>query len=157
MWAPMSFDWISFTFARITYISSTRNFYSALRQLCALNVRRSQVTFPIGLYKSSLWISSDCILEIQRLKGSLSEIFWISIILPVVLHGRETWYITLRVFENKILRRIFGPNRDKNEEWRWLHSAELHGLYRSLNIVRGIKSRRLRWAGHLARMQEDGN
>ena len=60
----------------------------------------------------------------------------------------------LRVFENKILRRIFGPKRDENGEWRGLHNEELHSLYRSPNIVRVIRSRRLRWAGHVARMEE---
>ena len=50
------------------------------------------------------------------------------------------------------MRRIFGPKRDANGEWRRLHNEELHSLYRSLNIVRVIKSRRLRWAGHVARM-----
>ena len=51
--------------------------------------------------------------------------------------------------------RIFGPRRDENEEWRRLHNEELHSLYRSPNIVRVIKSRRLRWAGHVARMEKD--
>ena len=60
----------------------------------------------------------------------------------------------MRVFENRILRRIFGPKKDENEEWRRLHNEELHSLYRSPNIVRVIKSRRLRWAGHVARMEE---
>ena len=55
---------------------------------------------------------------------------------------------------NRILRRIFGPKRDENGEWRRLHNEELHSLYRSPNIVRQIKSRRLRWAGHVARMSE---
>ena len=61
---------------------------------------------------------------------------------------------TLRVFENRILRRIFGPKKDENLEWRRLHKEELHSLYRS-TIVRVIKSRRLRWAGHIARMEEE--
>ena len=51
----------------------------------------------------------------------------------------------LRVFENKILRQIFGPKRDENREWRSLHNEELHSLYRSPNTVRVIKSRRLTW------------
>ena len=82
------------------------------------------------------------------------------IILPVVLYGCETWTLTLgkqqrvRVFENRILRRILGPKRDENEEWRRLHN-ELHRLHHSPNIVRVIKSTRLRWAGHVARMEED--
>jgi len=59
----------------------------------------------------------------------------------------------LRVFENRILRRIFGPKRDKvTGECRKLYNEELNGLYSSPNIVRVIKSRRMRWAGHVARM-----
>jgi hypothetical protein len=60
----------------------------------------------------------------------------------------------LKVFENRILMRIFGPKRDANGEWRSLHYEDLHGLYSSPNIVRVIKYRRLRWAGHVARMKE---
>ena len=55
--------------------------------------------------------------------------------------------------ENRILRRIFGPKRDANGEWKRLHNEDLHRLYRSSNIVRVMKSRRLRWAGHVARME----
>jgi hypothetical protein len=58
----------------------------------------------------------------------------------------------LRVFENRVLRRIFGPKRDEvTREWRKLHIEELNDLYCSPNIVRGIKWRRMRWAGHVAR------
>jgi hypothetical protein len=61
----------------------------------------------------------------------------------------------LRVFENKVLRRIFGPERDQvTGEWRRLHNKELYDLYFSQNIIRVIKSKRLRWAGHVARMGE---
>ena len=52
------------------------------------------------------------------------------------------------------MSRIFGPKRDENGEWRRLHNEELHSLYRLLNIIRVIKSRGLRWAGHVARMEE---
>jgi hypothetical protein len=75
-------------------------------------------------------------------------------ILPVVLYGCATWSLTLkeerrlRVFENRVLRRIFGPKRDEvAREWRKLHNEELSGLYSLPNIVGVIKSRRLRWAG----------
>ena len=58
----------------------------------------------------------------------------------------------LRVFENRILRRIFGPKRNENGEWKRLHNEELHSLYRSPNIIRKIKSRR--WVGYVSRMEE---
>jgi hypothetical protein len=84
------------------------------------------------------------------------------IILPVVLYGCETWSLTLRkehrlrVFENRVLRRIFGPKRDVvTGEWRKLHNEDLHNLYSSPDIIRQVKSRRMRWAGHVARMGEE--
>jgi len=62
----------------------------------------------------------------------------------------------LRVFENMVLRRIFGPRRDEvMGEWRRLHNEELNDLYSSPSIVRVIKSRRMKWAGHVARMGEE--
>jgi hypothetical protein len=61
----------------------------------------------------------------------------------------------LRVFENRVLRGIFGPKREEDRSWRKLHNYELHNLYSSLNIVRVIKSRRMKWAGHVARMGEE--
>jgi hypothetical protein len=74
-----------------------------------------------------------------------------TIILPVVLYGCETWSLTLReehrlrVFENRVLRRIFGPNRDEvTGDWRKLHNEELHSLYSSPSIIRMIKSRSMR-------------
>jgi hypothetical protein len=64
----------------------------------------------------------------------------------------------LRVFENRVLRRIFGPKRDEvTGEWRKLHSEELHNLCSSPDIIRQIKSRRMRWAGHVTRMREGRN
>jgi hypothetical protein len=62
----------------------------------------------------------------------------------------------LRVFENRVLRRIFGPKRDEvTGEWRKLHNEELHNFYSSPDIIRQVKSRRMRWAGHVARMREE--
>jgi hypothetical protein len=60
----------------------------------------------------------------------------------------------LRVFENRVLRRIFGPKREVDGSWRKLHNDEIHSLYSSPNIFRVIKSRRMRWAGHVTRMGE---
>ncbi|KAJ4446100.1 hypothetical protein ANN_12792 [Periplaneta americana] len=87
-----------------------------------------------------------------------------TVILPVLLYGCETWTLTLReehrlrVFENKVLRKIFGAKRDEvTGEWRKLHNTELHALYSSPDIIRNLKSRRLRWAGHVARMGESRN
>jgi hypothetical protein len=84
-----------------------------------------------------------------------------TIILPVVLYGCETWSVTLReehrlrVFENRVLRGVFGPKRDAvTGQWSKLHSGELHNLYSSPDIIRQIESKRMRWAGHVACMGE---
>jgi hypothetical protein len=84
-----------------------------------------------------------------------------TIILPVVLDGCETWSFTLRyehrlrVFENRVLRRIYGPKRDEvTGEWRKMYNEELHILYSSPDIIWHIKPRRMGWAGHVARMGE---
>jgi len=85
---------------------------------------------------------------------------YITIILPVVLYGCETWSLTwreerrLRVFENRVLKRIFGPKRDEvTGEYRTLHNEELSDLNSASSIVRVIKLRRMRWAGHVARIR----
>jgi len=79
--------------------------------------------------------------------------------LPVVFYGFETWSLIfreerrLRMFENRMLRRIFGPKRDEvTREWKKPNNEELNDLYSSPNIFRVIKFRRIRWAGHVARM-----
>jgi hypothetical protein len=80
------------------------------------------------------------------------------------LYGYETWSLTLReehrlrVFENRVLRGVFGPKGDEvTGEWRKLHSGELHNLYSSPDITRQVKSRRMRWAGHVAGIGEGRN
>jgi hypothetical protein len=71
------------------------------------------------------------------------------------MHGEDKIKNMLTVFENRVLRRIFGPKRDQvTGEWRRLHNEGLNDLYSSPNIIRVIKSRRMRWAGHIARMGE---
>jgi hypothetical protein len=81
--------------------------------------------------------------------------------LPVVLYGCETWSLILReerrlrIFENRLLRRTFGLKRDEiMREWGKLHIEELNDLYFLPNIVRVLKSRRIRWAGHVVCMEE---
>jgi hypothetical protein len=85
-----------------------------------------------------------------------------TIILPVVLYGCETWSLTLReehrlrVFESRVLGRILGPKRDEvTGEWIKLHNEELHNLYSSPDIITQVKSRRMKWAGQMARMGEE--
>jgi hypothetical protein len=84
-----------------------------------------------------------------------------TIIFPVIFYGCETWSLTLReerklrVFENRVLRRVFGPKRGEvTGEWRKLHNEELNDLYSLPKIVRVVKSRRMKWAGHVARIGE---
>jgi hypothetical protein len=85
-----------------------------------------------------------------------------TIIMHVVLYGCGTWSLMLRedgrlrVFENRVLRRVFGPRRDEvTGEWRKLHNDELNELYSLPNIVRVVKLRRMRWAGRVAHMGEE--
>jgi hypothetical protein len=86
------------------------------------------------------------------------------LILSVVLYGRENLSLALRekrrlrVFKNRMVRTIFGPKRDEVKGgWRKLHNEELHNLYSSPSIIRMIKSRRMRWAGPGARMEDKRN
>jgi len=117
--------------------------------------------------KSRLRSGNACYHSVQNLLSSrllsknLKIKLYRTIILPAVLYGCETWSQTLReekrlrMFENMVLRRIFEPRRDEvTGEWKRLHNEKLNDLYSSPNIVRVIKSRRMRWAGNVARIGE---
>ena len=103
--------------------------------------------------------SVENLLSSSFLSRNLKIKIYRTIIIPFVLYGCETWSLTLweerrlRVFENRVLRRICGPKRDEvTGEWRKLHNEELNDLYCSPNNARVIKSRRMIWAWHVARM-----
>jgi hypothetical protein len=116
--------------------------------------------------RSRLNSGTACSYSVQNLLSSrlisknLKTEIYKTVILPVVLYGCETWSVTLReehrlrVSENRVLRKIFGPEREEDGSWRKRRNDELHNLYSSPNIVRVIKSRRMKWAGHVARMGE---
>jgi hypothetical protein len=108
--------------------------------------------------------SVQSLLSSRLLSRNLKVKIYRTIILPVVLYGCETWPLTLgeehrlRVFENRVLRKIFGPERDEvTGQSRKLPGGELHNLHSSPEIIRQMKSRRMRWAGHVARMGEGRN
>jgi hypothetical protein len=113
---------------------------------------------------SGCYHSVQSLLSSRLLSGNVKVKMYKIIILSVVLYGCETRSLTLReehrlrVFENRVLRGIFGLKTDEvTEERRKLHSGELHILYSSPHIIRQIKSRRMRWAGHVACMGQRRN
>jgi hypothetical protein len=103
------------------------------------------------------------LLPSRLLSKNLKIRIYKTIILPVVLYLCETWSLTLkekhrlRVFENRVLRRIFGPKKEVTGQRRKLHNEELHDLFSSPNIIRMIKSRRIKWAGHVAQKEKKRN
>ena len=111
-------------------------------------------------FQTSCYYSVQTLLSSRLLSRNLKMKIYKTIILSVVLYGCEAWSLTLyeecrlRVFENRILRRIFRSKRDEKEKWKRLHSEELQSLYRSPNIFKVNKTRRLRCAVHVPRMEE---
>ncbi|KAJ4443767.1 hypothetical protein ANN_05545 [Periplaneta americana] len=128
-----------------------------------INDTREEIKRRINM-GNACYYSVEKLISSSLLSKNLKVRIYKTVILPVVLYGCETWTLTLReehrlrVFENKVFRKIFGAKRDEvTGEWRKLHNTELHALYSSPDIIRNIKSRRLRWAGHVARMGESRN
>jgi hypothetical protein len=115
-------------------------------------------------YGNACYHSVQDLLSSRLLSGNVKARIYKNIILPVVLYGCETWSLILweehklKVFENIVLRRVLGPRRDRLAAgWRKLHNEELHNLYSSPGRIRIIKSMRMRWAGHVAGMEEKRN
>jgi hypothetical protein len=116
--------------------------------------------------KSRLNSGNACYCSVENLLSShpisknLKIKIYRTVILPLVLHGCKTWSLTLREehrlrgFKNRVLRKICGPKRQGDRLWEKLHNDELHSLYSSLNIIRVIKSKRMRWLGHVAHKGE---
>jgi hypothetical protein len=104
---------------------------------------------------NACYYSVQNLLSSRLVSKNLKIKIYKTVILPVVLYGYETWSVTLRqehrlrVSENRVLSRIFGPKVEEDRSLRKLHNNELHSLYYSPNIVRVIKSRRMRWAEHV--------
>ncbi|KAJ4443845.1 hypothetical protein ANN_05632 [Periplaneta americana] len=128
-----------------------------------INDTREEIKRRINM-GNACYYSVEKLLSSSLLSKNLKVRIYKTVISPVALYGCETWTLTLReehrlmVFENKVLRKIFGAKRDEvTGEWRKLHNTEVHTLYSSPDIIRNIKSRRLRWAGHVARMGESRN
>ena len=123
---------------------------------------KCRISMGNACYYSLEKILSSCLLKKNWKLIHIKLLYW-TIILPVILYGCETWSHTLReehrlrVFENKVLRKTFGAKRDEITEWRKLQNAEWHALYSSPNIIRNLKWRRLRWAGHVAHMGQSIN
>jgi hypothetical protein len=128
-------------------------------------VRVSEIASSSGFYEPvRSYHSVQNLLSSRLLSKSLKITIYKTIILSVVLYECETWSLTLReehrleVFEKRVLRKVFGPKRDEvTREWRKLHNEELHDLHSSPSIIRIMKARRMRWAGHVARMGEKRN
>ncbi|KAJ4445342.1 hypothetical protein ANN_07147 [Periplaneta americana] len=127
-----------------------------------INDTREEIKHRINM-GIACYYSVEKLLSSSLLSKNLKVTVYKTVIISV-LYGCETWTLTLReeqrlrVFENNVPRKIFGAKSDEvKAEWRKLHNTELHALYSSPDIIRNIKSRRSRWAGHVARMGESRN
>ena len=138
---------------QLKYLGTTLTNQNSIQEEIKSRMKSGNACYPLvqNLLSSSL--------PFKNLKIKIYR----TIILPVVLYGCQPWWITLReecrlrVFENRALRRIYGPKRGKvRRERRKLHNEELNDLYSSPNIIRVIKSRRIRLARHVAHMGEWG-
>jgi hypothetical protein len=142
-----SFEWVE----EFKYLGTTLTNQNSIQEEIKSKLSGNACYHSVQNLLSSSLLSKNLKIKIFRI-----------VILPVVLYGCETWSLTLgeerrlRVFENRVLRRIFGPKRDEvRREWRKLYNEERNDLYSSPNIVRVIKSRRIRWAEHVAFMRGD--
>jgi hypothetical protein len=138
--------------AKFKYLGATQTDHSCMNEeiKCRINLRNACYR-SVQSHLSSRLLSRDVSVKIYK-----------TIILPVALFGCETWSLmlreehSLRVFENRVLRRIFGLKRDEvTGKWRKLHNEELHNLNSSPDIIRQVKSRRMGWARHVARIGEE--
>jgi len=133
-----------------------RSSFNVVNMLCATCFGLLWLSSDISNHKI-LWGKNNFQQEFSVIQWDLIFYIWNGLI----LYGCETWSLTLReerrlrLYVNRVLRRIFGPKRDEiTWEWRKLHNKEFNELYSSPNIVWVIKSRRMRWAGHVARVGE---
>jgi hypothetical protein len=129
--------------AKFTYLGTTLTDQNDIHdEIKSRSISGNNCYYSVSNLLSSPLISKNVKIKIYK-----------TVIFPVVLYGCGTWSLTLweehrlRVFEKRVLRKMFGPKRKKDVSWRILHNNEFHNLYSSLN-------RRMRWAGHVARMRE---
>ena len=150
-----------------TFVDQCNSSFELVEEIKCLEVSLTNQNSIQEEIRSRLKLGNSCYHSVQNLLSSsllyknLKIKRYRNVILPVVLYGCETWSLSmreesrLRAYENRVLRRIFGPKRDEvTGEWGKLHNEELNDLDCSPKIVRVITSRRMRWAGNVARKGE---